>query len=131
MYPGAAGRAGQLGRDCIKIYAPHQSAQHAIPVQLKIHTTHRQPNMAAMCINYQSLNAAYASQEATAEFERARGALLAFRAQYGLELMRGDSLLEKRLLELQQRYDAAQTRVYAEGLANAPPIPEFLKRQAG
>lgn len=87
--------------------------------------------MAAMSINYQSLNAAYASQESAAEFERARGALLAFRAQYGLELMRGGSLLEKRFLELQQRYDAAQAREYAEGLANAPQIPEFLKRQAG
>ena len=87
--------------------------------------------MAAMSINYQSLNAAYTSQEAAAELERVRGALLAFRAQYGLELMRGDSLLVKRFLELQQRYDAAQARVYAEGLANAPQIPEFLKRQAG
>ncbi|MFG5779239.1 hypothetical protein ACFIQF_19445 [Comamonas sp. J-3] len=107
--------------------------RHCTRLHLSVRHTdnHLQPNMAAMSINYQSLNAAYTSQEAAAELERVRGALLAFRAQYGLELMRGDSLLVKRFLELQQRYDAAQARVYAEGLANAPQIPEFLKRQAG
>lgn len=83
-----------------------------------------------MYIDYRSLNAVYASEEAKEALRQERSALFVLAHEFSTKsLLEGDDSLRPALLTQEERVKAARERVYREGGEAAPQLPQFLMRQ--